>query len=98
LNKYIYYLTDTHSSQKSKGIQYHKLEMWSVFLGYADDPKKRKLINEMIDRREALNMASSVLIEISKDEHERAKLRSQRKYENDLFTNIETSKEIARAG
>ena len=72
--------------------------MWSVFLGYADDPKKRKLINEMIDRREALNMASSVLIEISKDEHERAKLRSQRKYENDLFTNIETSKEIARAG
>ena len=149
INKYIYYLTDLHSSQKSKGIRYcdlartyqvvfctytvfvHRegyitqcsmrtedgeqisdqinmliielsklgdvlkksvdemtsLEMWSAFLGYASDPNHRELINEIIDKKEVLGMASAVLTAISKDEHERAKFMSRRKAETDRISN-----------
>jgi len=153
IGKYIYYLTDLHSSQKSKGVKYYDLartyqvtfstytifpnragyitvsnmrtqegelisdrinmviielsklgevlkkpvaemssiEMWSAFLGYAADPSHRILINEMIERKEALGMASRVLMNISKDDHERAKFRSRRKFETDLTSNILTA-------
>ena len=156
--KYIYYLTDLHSSQKSKGIKYadlaktyqitfcmydvfpgHKdyitpinmraadgrligdqinmivvelnklddiikkpvddmtaLDMWSIFLGNSDNPKHRELINKMIDRREALDMAGSVLTAISKDEHERAKFMSRRKFETDQMSNLLTAEERGR--
>ena len=154
INKSIYYLTDLHSSQKSKGVKYNDLvrtyqitfiaytvfpkwrdyvssvrlcrypnggqvsdqlnmifielsklgevlkkpakdmtaiEAWAAFIAYADDPKKREVINEIIERREALAMASSVLREISKDEHERARLRSKNKFETDMTSNLLTA-------
>ena len=64
------------------------LDMWSAFLGYADDPKYRKLINEVLEKKEAISVAGTVLAEISKDEHERAKLLSRRKYETDMMNNM----------
>jgi len=149
INKTVYYLTDLHSSQKSKGVKYidlvrtyqitfstHNvfqwpeyltetslrtkngvqvsdqinmiiielgkidhvlkksvdemtpLEMWSAFLGYASDPEKRELINEVIGRKEVIGMASAVLTAISKDEHERAKFLSRRKFETDILSNM----------
>lgn len=153
INRTIYYLTDLHSSQKSKGVDYFDiartyqitfcmytvfpnyhgyinpinmrrpdgelisdqinaviielsklgemlkkpaenmtpLDMWSVFLRYVDDPKQRKLINELIDRKEALGMAGEALLTISKDEHERAKFLSRKKFENDLYSNMRTA-------
>ena len=154
INKSIYYLTDLHSSQKSKGVKYSDLvrtyqitfiahtvfprwrdyvsrvrlcrypngsqisdqlnmifielsklgdvlkkpvkdmsaiEAWAAFIAYADDLKKRKVINEIIEQREALAMASSVLREISKDEHERARLRSKRKFEMDITSDLLTA-------
>ena len=152
INKYIYYMTDLHSSQKSKGIQYYNLvrtyqvtfskhivfpkhegfithcrmyaqdgelisdqinmivielcklgnvlnkpvdqmtplEMWSVFLGHADDFKHRKLINKIIERNEVLGMAGAVLTAISKDEDERARIISRRKAETDRISNLLT--------
>ena len=72
------------------------IEMWSAFLGYASDPSRRKLINKMIERKEALGMASTVLMNISKDDHERAKFRSRRKFETDLTSNILTAEERGR--
>jgi predicted transposase/invertase (TIGR01784 family) len=155
LNKSIYYLTDLHSSQKSKGLKYMdlartyqvtfctytvfprrkdyvtvsglrtpdgelisdqinmvvvelsklgdvlkkpvsemtSLEMWSVFLGYASEPEHRKLVNEMIERKEVLGMAGAVLTSISKDEHERAKFRSRRMAETDRISNLLTARE-----
>jgi len=68
------------------------MEMWSIFLGLADDPKHRNLINDMIDRKEVLAMASTVLTTISKDEHERAKFRARRKYEMDVTSNLLTAR------
>jgi predicted transposase/invertase (TIGR01784 family) len=153
INKTVYYLTDLHSSQKSKGVRYADfvrtyqitfsahdvfkgaeyvteaslrtqdgtqitdqinmviielsklddvlnksvedmtaLEMWSAFLGYAADPEKRKLINDVLERKEAISMAATVLATISKDEHERAKFMSRRKFETDMTSNILTAK------
>ena len=153
LNKTIYYLTDLHSSQKSKGVEYYdlvrtyqitfsmytifpgytdyvtfasmrrsdgvlisdqinlviielskldaalkkpveemtSLEMWSIFLRYASDPQHRKLINEIITKKEALSVAAKVLTSISKDEHERAKFMSRRKFETDMYSNLMTA-------
>jgi predicted transposase/invertase (TIGR01784 family) len=153
INKTVYYLTDLHSSQKSKGVRYADfvrtyqitfsahdvftgseyvtdasmrtkagvqitdqiniiiielsklgdvlkkpvmemtaLEMWSAFLGYAADPGQRKMINEVLERKEAIGMAATVLVAISKDEHERAKFMSRRKFETDMTSNLLTAK------
>jgi len=152
INKTVYYLTDLHSSQKSKGVKYSDLvrtyqitftvhdvfrwheyvteaslrtlngtqisdqiniviielnkldsvlkknvsemtplEMWSAFLGYAADPGQRKLINEVLDTKEAIGMAGTVLAAISKDEHEKAKFMSRRKFETDMTSNMLTA-------
>jgi len=152
MNKTVYYLSDLHSSQKSKSVKYAdlvrtyqitfsandifdwqeyiteaslrtqngvaisdqlniyvielnklgdvlkkpieemtQLEMWSAFIGYAADPTQRKLINEVLERKETIGMAGTVLATISKDEHERAKFLSRRKYETDLMSNMLTA-------
>jgi len=155
INKFVYYLTDTHSSQNSKGVEYrdlaqtyqivfsmysvfpdsgdyiteinlrtakgklvtkqinmiiielnklktvinkpvsemNSLEMWSVFLGYADDIKYRGVVNEIINKKEVLGLAASVLTSISTNEDERAKLRSRRKAETDYISNMLTAEE-----
>ena len=64
------------------------LKMWSAFLGYAGDPEKRKLINEVIESKEKIGMAGSVLTTISKDENECAKFLSRKKFETDKTSNI----------
>jgi predicted transposase/invertase (TIGR01784 family) len=156
MNKTIYYLTDLHSSKKSKSVKYvdlvrtyhitfishnvfkwpdyvtdaslrtkkgvqvsdqinviiielsklkdvlkkpvdemTSLDMWSAFIGYASDPQQRKLINEVLDRKEAIGLAGTVLAEISKDEHERAKFLSRRKFETDMYNDMQTIRDIA---
>jgi len=156
INKYIYYLTDLHSSQKSKGVKYKDLvrtyqvtfsvhpvfpssndfihrfslrkqtgeqlsdqinmviielsklsdilkkpvgkltsfEMWSIFFKFASDIDQRNLINDIINRKEEIRMATALLREISKDEHERARFRSRRMYETDRESDRLTSEEI----
>jgi len=158
VNKAIYYLTDLHSSQKSKSVEYTdlvrtyqitfcafnifeqehyltqaslrdkdglqisdqinmtiieldklgdildktaddmtSLEMWLIFLRYADDVKKRDLVNKILNRREAIIMAANVLREITQDEHMRAKRRSQRKWETDMANNYLVGVRVGRA-
>jgi len=148
INKAIYYLTDLHSSQKSKNVNYKNLvktyqitfctnnifeqehyltqaslrdknglqlsdqinmtiielnklgdildkptddmtplELWLIFLRYADDVKKRDLVNKILDKREEITMAANVLSSISQDEHMKAKRMSQRKWETDMANN-----------
>jgi predicted transposase/invertase (TIGR01784 family) len=153
LNKYIYYLADLHSSQKSKGIKYNELvrtyqvtfcshpvfqrrqdfvhrfslrtadgqqlsdqinmviielsklndalkkpveeltsfEKWSIFFKFAPDPIQRSLINDIIKEKEEISMAAALLQEISRDEQERARLRSRRMYETDMTSNLLTA-------
>jgi predicted transposase/invertase (TIGR01784 family) len=153
INKYIYYLADLHSSQKSKGVKYSDLvrtyqatfsmhtvfparrdfvsrfslrtadgeqfsdqlniiiieldklnyalkkpveeltsfEKWSLFFKFAQDPVQRDIINDIIKEKEEIGMAATLLQEISKDEHERARLRSRRMYETDRISDLLTA-------
>ena len=153
LNKSVYYLTDLHSSQKSKGVKYadlvrtyqatfcsytiysnlqdfitraslrrengeqisdqinlvlvelsklshilnkptHELtdlEAWSIFLHYAPDITHRPLVNRIIHERSEIAVAGALLMEISQDEHARAKQRSRRMFETDMMSNLLTA-------
>ena len=52
------------------------------------DKSKRLKINEILDNEEGIAMASEVLISISKDEIEQARLLSELKYELDTQSNL----------
>jgi len=66
-------------------------EKWSLFLRFAQDPIHRTLINDIIKEKEEINMAATLLREISKDEHEQARLRSRRMAETDRVSDLRTS-------
>jgi predicted transposase/invertase (TIGR01784 family) len=55
-------------------------ERWGTFFQYLPDKSKRGIINEIIACEEGIAMASQVLMTISKDEVERARLISEEKY------------------
>jgi predicted transposase/invertase (TIGR01784 family) len=76
-------------------------ELWAVYFRYLTDRSKRTKINEVIASEEGIAMASEVLITISKDEAERARLMSEWKYEVDTQSKLvqakrEERREIAR--
>jgi len=58
-------------------------EYWAVYFRYLTDKRKRWKINEILEVEEGIAMASEVLMTISKDEIERARLMSELKYELD---------------
>ncbi|MCL2319521.1 MAG: Rpn family recombination-promoting nuclease/putative transposase [Treponema sp.] len=63
-------------------------EYWAVYFRYLTDKEKRRKINEILDLEEGIAMASEVLITISKDEVERARLMSEFKYEMDARSKL----------
>jgi predicted transposase/invertase (TIGR01784 family) len=63
-------------------------EGWAVFFRYLTDKTKREKINEIIAREEGIAMASQVLLTISKDEAERARLMSEYKYVVDTQSKV----------
>jgi predicted transposase/invertase (TIGR01784 family) len=70
-------------------------ERWAVFFRYSADKEKRDIINEILRQEEGIAMAADVLLTISKDEIERARLESEYKYEVDLQSELVTAR---RAG
>ena len=64
------------------------LESWAVYFRYLTDKQKRQKINEILEQEEGIAMASRVLLEISKDEIERARLMSEYKYELDTQSRL----------
>jgi predicted transposase/invertase (TIGR01784 family) len=63
-------------------------EHWAVFFRYLDDKTKRQKINEIVQLEEGISMASAVLMTISKDEVERARLESEYKYVVDTQSKV----------
>jgi predicted transposase/invertase (TIGR01784 family) len=63
-------------------------EHWSVFLRYITDTTKREKINEILKVEEGIAMAGEVLMSISKDEIERARLMSEYKYVVDTQSKV----------
>ncbi|GHV89407.1 hypothetical protein AGMMS50267_17670 [Spirochaetia bacterium] len=63
-------------------------EHWAVFFRYLADKTKRQKINEIVQLEEGISMASAVLMTISRDEVERARLESEYKYEVDTQSKV----------
>jgi predicted transposase/invertase (TIGR01784 family) len=72
------------------------LEKWALFLQYANVPEYRETVNKVIQSKEALQMAGSLLMSVSKDERERAVYRSRRMYQTDMQSNIATAEDRGR--
>lgn len=72
------------------------LEMWGIFLRYADDVTKRDVLNKIVRKRKAIGMAESLLNNISKDEYEHARMISRKKYLCDYYSDLEGSREEGR--
>ena len=68
-------------------------EQWIIFFEYLTDRAKREKINQIINRQEGIAMASQVLLNISKDDIERARRMSEEKYELDLQSEITYAKQ-----
>jgi len=94
LNMIVVELSKLEDILKKPVDEMSSMEMWSVFLGHADNPKYRALINDMIEKKEVLSMASAVLTTISKDEDEKAKFRARKKFEMDMTSNMITAERI----
>jgi predicted transposase/invertase (TIGR01784 family) len=72
------------------------LEKWALFLKYANIPEYREAVNEVIQSKEALQMAGSLLMSVSKNEYERAVYRSRRMYQTDMQSNLATAEDRGR--
>ncbi|GHU49102.1 hypothetical protein FACS1894200_07320 [Spirochaetia bacterium] len=71
-------------------------EHWAVYFAFLADTSKRQKINEIIQLEGGINMASQVLIRISRDEVERARLESEYKYAVDLQSKVVHAKREGR--
>ncbi|MCL2358031.1 MAG: Rpn family recombination-promoting nuclease/putative transposase, partial [Defluviitaleaceae bacterium] len=59
------------------------IECWLLFFKYAADKSKRDILNKIIEKEEGVNMATQILMTVSKEERERALHFSQFIYELD---------------
>jgi predicted transposase/invertase (TIGR01784 family) len=59
------------------------IEMWSAFFAYADKPKHRKVMQEIISRKGEIKLANDILLNISSDDRQRAHFHSRRMYQMD---------------
>ena len=72
------------------------LEKWSIFFRYAGEPAYRAAVNDVIESKEALQVAGNLLMSISQDERERAIFRSRRMYQTDLASDLATAEDRGR--
>ena len=68
-------------------------EHWAFYFRYLTDKGKRRKINEILETEEGIAMASEVLITVSKDEIEQARLMSELKYELDTQSRFADAKQ-----
>lgn len=73
--------------EKSVEVMDNK-ENWAVYFQYLTDKSRRRKINQILEREEGIAMASEVLMTISKDEIERARLLSEYKYQVDTQSKV----------
>jgi predicted transposase/invertase (TIGR01784 family) len=67
-------------------------ERWAVFLQYLTNRDKRDKINKILETEDGIAMAGQILMTVSKDEIERARLESEFKYQLDLQSNLISAK------
>ncbi|MDR2803652.1 MAG: Rpn family recombination-promoting nuclease/putative transposase [Treponema sp.] len=67
-------------------------ERWAFYFRYLTEKGRRQKINEILWYEEGIAMASEVLVKISRDEVERARLISEYKYEVDMQSKMVEAK------
>ncbi|MCL2356746.1 MAG: Rpn family recombination-promoting nuclease/putative transposase, partial [Defluviitaleaceae bacterium] len=67
------------------------IECWLLFFKYAADKSKREMLNKIIEKEEGVNMATQILMTVSKEERERALEFSQLIYELDQRSERESA-------
>ena len=72
-------------------------ERWAVYFEYLTDRSKRGTINEIVKMEEGLAMASEVLLTISRDEEERARIMREEKTELDYQSYMAWAEEEGHA-
>jgi predicted transposase/invertase (TIGR01784 family) len=72
-------------------------ESWAFYLRYLTDREKRGKINEIIEANEGIALASEVLMTISRDEEERARLMQIEKIELDYQSGLVTAERKGHA-
>ena len=70
-------------------------ERWAVFFEYLTDKGKRDKINQILEYEEGIAMASQVLMTVSRDEEERARLLRDEKIELDYQSKMVTAQRIS---
>jgi len=73
--------------------QMTNMERFAIFLKYADNPRYRETVNDVIKSKEELIVASEVLQSISRDERERAIFQSRLKARMDTESNLASAKQ-----
>ena len=73
-----------------------KSELWAVYLEYLTDRSKRSIINEIVEIEEGIAMASGVLLKVSRDEEERARIMRDEKIELDYQSEMTYQRRLAR--
>jgi predicted transposase/invertase (TIGR01784 family) len=81
-------LTKVAGEYGKAAIEMTPAERWAYYFKYITDRGKREKINEIIESEEGIAMASEVLLGISRDEMERARLISEYKYAVDMQSHI----------
>jgi predicted transposase/invertase (TIGR01784 family) len=72
-------------------------EMWALFFQFAKERKRRTLVNEVLRKEEGIAMAAEMLLRISREEAERARLESEYKYALDYQSEMVTARREGRA-
>ena len=68
-------------------------EKWLLFLRYAADPDRRGKVNEVIQSEKPLGSAGELLVNLSRDENERVRFLSKKKFLTDLQTDLATAED-----
>jgi predicted transposase/invertase (TIGR01784 family) len=73
------------------------LEMWSAFFALADKPECRKIIDEIMSKKEEIKLANDILVNISSDEIQRAHFRSRHMFRMDYNHDMIVSRAEGKA-
>jgi predicted transposase/invertase (TIGR01784 family) len=72
-------------------------EWWVLFFRYITDQKRRELMNKLMEYEEGIGMAGEVLLRLSRDEAERARLESEYKYRLDRQSDMVEARRRGKA-
>jgi predicted transposase/invertase (TIGR01784 family) len=72
------------------------VEKWAVFFKYVGDESKRDILNNILEGAEGIQMATNILLTVSKDEEARAQYESELRFQLDQSSRMAGAKKEGR--